>query len=104
MSERSTLQLRVRPHFHPDRQEDIVVEVMRAGEVAATIYGSREGVHVVGGRVGDSQSPFGLHINGVASWVVPLLLESEDCPWCKDGLNEVFGSVDVCPVCGARRK
>jgi hypothetical protein len=107
MSERSTLSLRVRPHFHPDRQEDIVVEVLRAGEVVATIYGSREGVHIVGERVCYNRPPFGMMVPvaddaPMPSCVVPLLREGEACPWCEEGGKEAFG-LQVCPVCGAKK-
>jgi hypothetical protein len=99
MSERSTLSLRVRPHFHPDRQEDIVVEVMREGEVAATIYGSREGIQVVSERFeperGGPNRVFYMQVGETSSVVVPLLRPGEPCPWCADGVE-----VRPCPVCG----
>jgi hypothetical protein len=99
MSERSTLQMRVRPHFRPDREEDIVVEVVREGEVVATIYGSREGVQIVSELIAKNQPPFGLRVSvgedSSPSYVIPLLKPGEECPWCAEGvtLNK------PCPVC-----
>ena len=106
MSKRSTLSLRVHPHIHPDRQEDIIAEVLRDGEVAATIYGSREGLHIVSDRLG--HQPFYVQINGRPSLVIPLLKEGEECPWCLEGVLRVVKSAtgqtaaEPCPVCGRK--
>lgn len=94
MVERSVLCLRVRPHFREGREEDIVVEVVREGEVAATIYGSREGLHIVSDRL--DQPPFRMDVNNTPSIVVPLLKAGDDaCPWCGEGVP-----LRPCPVCG----
>jgi hypothetical protein len=103
MTERSTLSLRVHPHIHPDRGEDIIVEVTRDGKVAATIYGSREGLHIVSDRLGNQ--PFYVQINGRQSLVIPLLKDGEECPWCLDGVLRVVKTAKgqtagPCPVCG----
>jgi hypothetical protein len=96
MSDRSVLQFRVKPHFHPDRQEDVVVEVLRDGEVAATIYGSREGVHIVSERLQpDRNLPFFMLVNETPSCVIPLLKAGEECPWCLAGM----AIMRPCPVC-----
>jgi hypothetical protein len=98
MSNRSVLQFRVKPHFHPDRQEDVVVEVLRDGEVAATIYGSREGIHVVSERLqGDKNVPFFMTVADTPSCVIPLLKTDEECPWCSEGMD-----MRPCPVCGKK--
>lgn len=95
MTDRSVLQFRIKPHFRPGREEDVVVEVLRDGEVAATIYGSREGIHVVSERLGaDSNIPFGMSVGGVPSCVIPLLKAGEECPWCAEG-----SELRPCPVC-----
>jgi hypothetical protein len=96
MSERSTLQLRVKPHFRPDRQEDIIVEVLRDGEVAATIYGSREGIHIFSERLQiDRNLPFFMSMDNAQGCVIPLLKSGEECPWCSEG-----APIRPCPVCG----
>lgn len=98
MRERSELRLRVRPHIHPERQQETIVEIVRAGEVVATLYGSREGVHIVSDRV-LLYAPFRFETDGVASLVVPLLADGESCPWCQG--SGQFGD-HPCPVCARR--
>jgi hypothetical protein len=99
--DRSVLRVRARPHSHPDQREDTIIEVMRDGDVAATIYGSREGIHIVSARLDAStrNSPFRLalppSIAPTPGIVVPLLAEGERCPWC--------GHTDAgCPVCSGK--
>lgn len=102
LSERSVLRVRVRPHFHPDRQNETVCEVLRDGEVVATIYGSREGLHITSNRLRATRPPFYFEASlaGVPSYVVPLLKSDEPCPWC-DGAGL---QLPVCPVCGAEKR
>jgi hypothetical protein len=95
MSERSTLNLRVRPHIHPDRGEDLIVEVIRGGDVVATIYGSREGVHIVSERLEHNAAAFIMRVNDAPSIVIPLLAVGEPCPWCAQHMP-----IKPCPVCG----
>lgn len=101
MTERSVLRVRNRPHFHPDRRNETVVEVLRGGEVVATIYGSREGIHVVSGR-GIYRRPFMMETEGGdPTWALPLMTKDEICPWC-DGSKMLLLGPDkavVCPVC-----
>jgi len=99
-AKRSSLLPRIAPHIDPERGEEIVVEVLREGKVVACIYGTREGVQIVG--LGDRRSadlhPFGLTVEGVGtrSVVVPLLLDREQCPWCFG--SKIFKEQE-CPVC-----
>jgi len=85
--ERSILRLRTKPHIHPDRREETIVEVVRDGKVVATIYGTREGVQIVSDRIEQSRPP--VYLDGqtlpvpVQSIVVPLLAKDEVCPWCQ---------------------
>ncbi|HWQ55166.1 MAG TPA: hypothetical protein VN442_15875 [Bryobacteraceae bacterium] len=80
---RCILRVQAHPHVHPDRQEDVIVEVVRGGEVMATVYGSSEGLHIVstlfeGGR---RAKPFYLQMDppSMAGIVVPLLQSGEEC-------------------------
>jgi hypothetical protein len=103
MSGRSVLRVRERPHIHPNRQQEVIIEVLRDGEVVATIYGSREGVHVVSERLAeDFNQPFRFKLKGGGvldspSCIVPLLAKREECPWC--GGTGKFKDATVCPVC-----
>lgn len=98
--------LRVRSHGHSDPARDKgewIVEVWRDAQVVATIYGSREGVHIVSERFNfetGQNSPFGMDVDGVPSVVVPLLEAGETCPWCSGSRKFLNGP---CPLC-ARRK
>jgi hypothetical protein len=105
---RGVLRVRARPHVHPDHQDDVIVEVVREGEVVATIYGSREGVHIVspcfGAEAARKSRAFLTGVSGGAlpGMLVPLLREREPCPWC-GGARTIAagegGSVE-CPICG----
>jgi hypothetical protein len=91
------------PHMHPDRSGDVVVEVVRDGEVLATIYGSREGVHLVSDLV-ERNRPFGFAASEILpspSWVLPLLRDGDLCPWCSGA--RVLGDL-ACPVCAWREQ
>lgn len=98
-SERSVLRLRTREHSHPQRKGEAIVEVVRDGAVVATIYGSREGLHITSARFGpdcNRNRPFCFYQSEampLPSWVLPLLAEGESCPWCA-------GRNPRCPVCG----
>jgi hypothetical protein len=103
VSERSVLRVRQRSHIHPDRQEDTIIEVLRGGEVVATIYGSREGVQVISARLAENfNQPFRFNFKGGGvpdspSCIVPLLAKREECPWC--GGSGTFMNAPVCLVC-----
>jgi hypothetical protein len=98
MNERSVLRLREKPHIHPDRQNEIIVEVFRDGLVVATIYGTREGVQVVSGALSHVRNqPFGFLVGPQPSIIIPLLKPNESCPWCADA--GFIGDGISCPVC-----
>jgi len=102
VSERSLLRVRERDHIHPQRKGEVVWEVVRDGEVVATIYGSREGVHIVSERLGPSSRnrPFLLEVAGKPSWVIPLLDDNEVCPWCQGTEVANIGVASgPCPIC-----
>lgn len=92
LPERSVLRVREAPHINPERRAETIVEVWRDGKVVATIYGSREGVHIVSERAHRS---FSMEAAGMPGIVVPLLADNEPCPWCANGLL-----IAPCPVCG----
>ncbi len=97
--ERSTLRVRERPHIDPRRNGEMVVEVLRDGEVVAHVYGSREGVHVVSPRIREGKGArFFQADNHPASIIVPLLREEDGCPWCMSVLPGL-----TCPWCGEAR-
>jgi hypothetical protein len=104
---RSVLRLRQRGHIQPGREEEAVVEVVRAGSVVATIYGSREGVHITSdsfGPRGEGSRAFFFAVDdppGMPGIVIPILAPGEACPWC-EGMKRVLvgGLVRPCPVCG----
>jgi hypothetical protein len=101
MSERSELRLRARPHHRPDRAGETIVEVWRNGEPVATIYGTREGVQILGPRLGHNV-PFYFEAAETPSYVVPLLKADEVCPWCDGGkLIKLSDDAEIrfCPVC-----
>ena len=105
MSPRSKLQLRQVRHSDPARGEEPVIQVLRDGEVVATIYGSREGVHIVSERLSGRDRPnrpFFFQLGDLPpGYVVPLLVPEEVCPWC-EGNGEILWSateVRLCPVC-----
>lgn len=109
MPERSTLRVRTRPHIHPDRKSDTIVEVVRSGEIVATIYGSREGVHIVSdlfGERGEHVNPIFVDTRGVAAGspgvAIPLLRDDEFCPWCGD--SQFIGPEAPCPICQRRKR
>lgn len=110
MSERSTLSVRVAPHIQAGREEDVIVEVNRDGQVVATIYGSREGIHIVSDRLAPTttNTPFRINlpekVSPAPSFVVPLLAKEEVCPWCKGERMLPPPMMDredmvPCPVC-----
>lgn len=101
---RSELRLRERPHLHPARSSDQVIEVLRDGKVVATIYGSREGVHIVSDRLAATTSnrPFFLQPAPapMPGYVIPLLASDEVCPWCAGGgVIALDENSQPCPVC-----
>jgi hypothetical protein len=96
--------VRERPHFDPDRRDDVIVEVVRDGKVAATIYGSREGLAIVSERFepAGQNRPFFFWtpLTPKASYVIPLLDKDEKCPWCDSTrLVELGNGPRQCPVC-----
>jgi hypothetical protein len=109
VSKRRVLRLRERGHSQPGRANENVVEVVRAGQVVATIYGSREGIHI-------TSEVFGGHGEGLRALffavedppgsmpgiVIPILAPGEICPWCDDLKRVVLsnGPDQPCPVCG----
>lgn len=98
---RSILRVRERQHHHPDRQNEVIIEVIRDGEVVATIYGSREGIHVVSDLFTTRKNrPFSLFGPGMGQpgIVLPLLQPNEKCPWCED--EGYIGPGVTCPCCG----
>jgi hypothetical protein len=103
-SPRSLLRVRYHPHLDRARTGEILIEVVRAGKVVATIYGSREGLHIVTDLALRHQ-PFLLTGDAVPmpGWVFPLIAENEDCPWCGNRREIIFSSHDAvatpCPVC-----
>lgn len=106
---KSILRLRARPHLHPDRGGEAIVEVVREGVVVATIYGSREGVHIVSPcfevNVGQPRS-FVTNVRGaMPGLLVPLLRPGETCPWCA-GLKMIEGGAFGldCPLCTENQK
>lgn len=99
---RSKLRVRQQPHVHPERGEDTIVEVVRDGEVVATIYGSREGIHIVSKLLGGARAPFYFETAKSPSYVIPLLRDGEACPWCQNTkLIEVSYGPAPCPVCAS---
>jgi hypothetical protein len=111
MNERSILQVRQRDHFQADRKGELVIEVIRDGIGVATIYGSREGIHITSERFGNTRNrPFPLPVEipaAMPSIVVPLLDEREECPWCRGtGSVGLLVTADAkvtiaCPICEA---
>jgi hypothetical protein len=110
VGKRSVLSLRKRGHLQPGREDEAIVEVVRAGKVVATIYGSREGIHVTSdslGPRGEGLRAFFFAVDippgmpGMPGIVIPILAAGEVCPWC-EGLERVLvgGLVRPCPVCG----
>lgn len=98
MSERSILRLREHPHMLKERASDFIVEVIRDGQVRATIYGSREGLQIVSEQVGVGRNiPFAFFAGPTPSVIVPLLTEREQCPWCL-GSRKLSEGLE-CPVC-----
>lgn len=108
---RSLLRFAKRPHIVRGYPGGPFVEVVRDGEVVATIYGTREGVQIVSeafGTNGERLSPFGMAVDvpnsgRIASVIVPLLRTDEECPWCKDDkLIDLGNGPVVCPACKGR--
>jgi hypothetical protein len=107
VNKRSVLRLRMRGHLQPGREQDAIVEVVRTGRVVATIYGSREGVHITSDCFeprGEGFKAFFFAVDdppGMPGIVIPILAADEECPWC-EGMNRVLvGGLDQpCPVCG----
>jgi hypothetical protein len=106
MNPRSILRVRPAPHIHPDRRDEVIVEVLRDGQVVASIYGSREGIHIASERLGPEtrNTPFRLELPSSPEvkmeqgFIVPLLATDEPCPWCEMGLLGVIRAIP-CPVC-----
>jgi hypothetical protein len=104
MSDRSILRVKPRPHVDPSRPAgEWIVEVWRAGEVVATIYGTREGVQIVS-EFAKQNEAFYFEVPPptagppISSYVFPLLTEDEPCPWCAGGWP------GPCPVCESRKR
>jgi len=101
MTNRSRLQ--VRSHVDLARRGEFIFAVLRDGEVVATIFGSREGLHIVSERLADSSrnKPFFFQVGDLPpGYVIPLLQEGEECPWCKGaGVIAAGESPRPCPVC-----
>jgi hypothetical protein len=93
---RSLLRVRPHPHADPNRKGEFIVEVWRGSEVVATIYGSREGVHIVSQRLGGRNQPLAMDINDMPTVLVPLLASDEACPWC-NGTGTAYGG--PCMIC-----
>ena len=95
--------LRLREQSHTVRTAEPVVEVCRDGVVVATIYGSREGLHIASVR-----QPYNgaFSIEGptfsMPGWSVTLLEKEEACPWC-GGSRQLTEGLD-CPVCKVRER
>lgn len=104
VSPRSELRLRTRAHSGFGREGEAVVEVLRGDEVVASIYGSREGIHIVSDRLGTETTNRALHTTDPAvfptpGYVIPLLAQGETCPWCGgQGVIELNGT-RPCPIC-----
>jgi hypothetical protein len=108
LAPRSVLRLRARPHLHPDRGGEVIVEVVREGEVVGTIYGSREGVQIVSRHFHDgARRAISTDVRGGApGLLVPLLRPGESCPWC-GGARKIEAGEGVsmdCPICGENPK
>ena len=102
MSDRSILRIRTHGHIDPSRPKDEwIVEVWRSGKVVASIYGSREGVHIISDRLPVNRV---FRADGLApspALVVGLLDEGETCPWCEGrGILDLPSGEQACPVCG----
>ncbi len=108
MTERSVLRVRQRDHIDPRRggRGETIVEVLRGGKVVATIYGSREGIHIVSDLAIRNRSFLMEGAGPVPSWVIPLLAEGEVCPWCEGNGVVMVTSGDpvICPVCEGRKQ
>ena len=91
---RSELRIRTRPHTQPGRENELIVEVVRAGVVVGTIYGSREGVHIMSDSLG---GVLGFEIEGGSPGLMIVLLRpDEPCPWCGGAGRITEGP---CPLC-----
>ena len=100
MTGRSVLRLRERDHFRAQRKGEAIVEVLRDGEVVATIYGTREGIQVVTGLAPHNRVFLMEGAGPTPSWVLPLLGAGEACPWCKGvKIVQAVGGEAPCPVC-----
>ena len=99
-TKRSVLRVREKEHIHPELRGGVIIEVLRQGEVVATIYGSREGIHIVSDLALKSR-PFVIETpNGAPSWVFSLLGKNEVCPWCQGRKVVEFSDAEIrCPVC-----
>lgn len=99
-TERSILRVRERDHIHPQRKGETVIEVLRGGEVVATIYGSLEGLNVVSDLAPRNRAFLMEGAGPTPSWVLPLLAVGEACPWC-GGVKLIRTPTEVveCPVC-----
>jgi hypothetical protein len=100
---RSELRLRNRPHFDPRRRDEAIVEIVRDGQVVGTIYGSREGVHIISdcfGQDGRNVKVQFTLVDAACGLLIPMLRPGETCPWCHG--SKVIGEGDEsadCPVC-----
>jgi hypothetical protein len=102
MADRSLLRVCPRSHVDPNREKgEFIVEVWRGAEVVATIYGSREGVHIVSKRLGGRNQPLAIEINDMPTVLVPLLARDEVCPWC-NGAGTAFGA--PCLICSREKE
>jgi hypothetical protein len=105
-TDRSKLQ--VRAQVDPARKGEYVFAVLRDGEVVATIYGSREGLRIVSERFTENQrnKPFFFEaVELPPGYVIPLLKQDEQCPWCAGSGMVHIGEgpeVRICPVCSTQ--
>jgi len=102
---RSILRVRDRAHIDPRRKDEVIIDVVRDGEVIAQIYGSLEGVHIISDRLNPDTNNKPFYMNPppapLPGYVVPLLAKGEKCPWCDDqGIVQLFlQGPEPCPVC-----
>lgn len=93
---RSVIRIREVPHIDPTRRGETICEVLRDGEVVATVYGTYGGLQIVSGRIKTEKPPVYFEaFNGSPSYVMSLLADGEPCPSCSAGVR-----LPICPVCG----
>jgi len=98
---RSVLHLRTRPHVNPERQGEVIVDVVREGTVVGTIYGSREGIHIFSATERGATAIGIKTDHGAQGILIQLLRPGEPCPWC-DGEKRIGAGVP-CPLCALKK-